>query len=118
MAKYPAYSADSITYRLLAGYGKIILPDTGELVAMTSKNRRNRDKNAANFVDACKHQHDDSRLKYLEKQVKAANMTFDELKDSSHARAAFNLRSIQHLVKTKFAYKESNLARPKMLFEL
>ena len=105
MAKYPAYSADSITYRLLAGYGKIILPDTGELVAMTSQNRRIRDKSAANFVDACLHQHDDSRLHYLEQQVKAANMTFDILKESSHARAAFNLRSIQHLVKTKFAYK-------------
>ena len=118
MAKYPAYSADSITYRLLAGYGKIILPDTGELVAMTSQNRRIRDKSAANFVDACMHQHDYSRLNYLEQQVKAANMTFEILKESSHARAAFNLRSIQHLVKTKFAYKENNLARTKKFFEI
>lgn len=118
MAKYPEYSADSITYRLLAGYGKIILPDTGEVVAMTSKNRRNRDKSAANFVDACKHQNDVVRLKAFKQQVEASNMTFEDLKESSHARAAFNLRSIQHLVKTKFAYKEGRVARPKKFFQL
>ena len=118
MAKYPEYSADSITYRLLAGYGKIILPDTGEVVTMTSKNRRTRDKNAANFIDACEHQHDDFRVKYFEKQVKKANMTLDDLKNSSHARAAFNVRSIQNLIKTKYAYKPSNVVRSKKFFEL
>lgn len=118
MAKYPIYSADSITYRLLAAYGKILLPDKDEVVAVTNKNRRNRDKNSASYIEACIQNGDTAQLNALKAQAAKANVTLDELRDSSHARAIFNLRSIQQLVKTKYAYSAAKISRPKKFFQL
>lgn len=118
MAKYPLYSADSITHRLLAAYGKIILPDVDDVVAVTSKNRRCRDKNSASFIEGCIQNRNVERLEALKRQAEEAHMTLDDLSESSNARTVFNIRSIQHLVKTKYAYKATNVARPKRFFDI
>ena len=115
MSKYPLYSADSITYRILAAYGKIITEDN-DVISVSKRTRKTNNKNDANYIQACIQQNNLYGLKKLEAQAKKANMTLEELQESSHARSVFNLRNIQKLVKTKFAYRESNLLRPKKFF--
>lgn len=113
MSKYPCYSADSITHRLLAGYGKLISRNY-KIVSISLKVRNNKAKSSMSIVDAA----DEFTMKKFLEEVEDFGFTLEQLQNSVSARVAFNILSIQLLVKTKYKYHQDNLVRPKKFFKI
>ena len=113
MSKFPCYSADSITHRLLAGYGKIISRNFG-VISVTTRVRSNNNKSGMSFIDAA----DDLNLSILKSEIEGLGFTLDQIKSSPSARVAVNILNIQYLSKTKYKYKSSNLVTSKKLFNI
>lgn len=113
MSKFPCYSADSITHRLLAGYAKIISRNFG-IVSISLKVRNTKAKSSMSIVDAA----DDFNLDVFKQELSDLGFTLEQVQNSVSARVVANILNIQYLSKTKYKYKETNLARPKKLFSL
>lgn len=111
MSKFPCYSADSITHRLLSGYAKIISADHG-IISVSKRDRTSKAKSNWSFIDGA----DEYNLDRLKSEAASMNLTIEQLQDSVAARVVFNIKNIQRLSKTKYKYHESNLVRPKKLF--
>lgn len=113
MAKFPCYSADSITHRLLAGYCKIITSmDENPIISISKRPRTSKAKSNWSFVDGA----DDFNLDRLKTEAASMNLTIDQLQTSVSARVVFNIKNIQRLIKTKYKYHEKNRVHPKKLF--
>lgn len=113
MAKYPCYSADSISHRLLAGYGKIISRYFG-LISISLRVRIHKFKSNKSIVDTA----DEYNRNLLNKEFEELGFTLEEAQKSVTARVVINILNIQYLCKTKFKYKDTNLVKPKKLFSL
>lgn len=111
MSKFPCYSADSITHRLLSGYAKLITKDFG-IISVSKRDRTSRAKSNWSFVDGA----DDFNLDKLKEEAASMNLTLDQLQESVAARVVFNIKNIQRLTKTKYAYHPDNLSKQKRLF--
>lgn len=111
MSKFPCTTADSITHRLLAGYCKIITREFG-VVSVSDRDRTSKTKSNWSFLRTA----DEYNLNKLKKECEEMNLTLEQLQESVSARTAFNIRNIQILTKTKYAYKPTNLVRPRKLF--
>lgn len=111
MSRYPCWSADSITHRLLAGYAKIISSNFG-IISVSKKDRTSKAKSNWSFIDGA----DDYNLGKLEEEAASMNLTIEQLQDSVSARVVFNIKNIQRLTKTKYKYHPTNTARSKKLF--
>lgn len=112
LSKYKCYSADSITHRLLAGYNKIISPTYGTI--STSKEVKiNNGLDKASFDYFC----DDYDLQVVKDELAECNLTWEQVQETSAARAVFNMWSILKLSSTKFAYHPDTAVKlPKRLF--
>lgn len=113
MSKFPCYSADSITHRLLAGYGKIISRHFG-IVSISLRVRNSKNKSNMSIVDAA----DDFNLNLLNEELKELGFTLEQAQNSVSTRVAINILNIQYLTKTKYKYKDTNFVSPKKLFSL
>lgn len=111
MSKFPCFSADSITHRLLSGYCKLITREWG-IISVSNRDRTSKAKSNWSFIQCA----DEFNLNKLKEEAAGMNLTLEQLQTSVSARVVFNIKNIQYLSKTKYKYHESNLVRPKKLF--
>lgn len=113
LSKYPCYSADSISHRLIAGYGKVLSANFG-VISVSKKSRTSKTKSNMSFVDLA----DDYNLKVLTDEIEALGFTLQQIQEDSSARVVMTMHNIQKLIKTKYAYKPTNVKRSRKLFDL
>lgn len=111
LSKYPCYSADSISHRLIAGYAKILSVNFG-IISVSKKSRTSKTKSSMSFVETA----DEYNMKKLTDEIEALGFTLEQIEESSSARVAMNMHNIQKLIKTKYAYHPTKTKRSKKLF--
>lgn len=111
LAKYPCYSADSISHRLQAAYNKIFTRKWGT-ISLSDKSRTNKTKSNMSFLETC----DDSTYKEFEEFAANYGFTIDQLKESSAARVAVCIVEIQQALKNEYAYHPANRTKSRKLF--
>lgn len=111
LAKYPCYSADSISHRLIAGYCKVLSPTFG-VISVSRRPRTSSVKSNLSFLETA----DEYNLNILEKEVEACNLTMEQIVNESAARVVFTMHSMQQLLKTKYQYKPTNVKRTRKFF--
>ena len=113
LSKYPCYSADSISHRLISGYAKILSTNFG-VISVSKKQRTSATKSNLSFFDTC----DDYNYNILKDEIESLGFTIEQIQDSSSARVVMTMHNIQKLIKTKYAYKEDRLKKPRKLFNI
>ena len=113
LSKYPCYSADSISHRLISGYAKILSVHFG-IISVSKKVRTSTTKSNLSFVDTA----DEYNMKLLVDEIESLGFTLEQIQDSSSARVAMTMHNIQKLIKTKYAYKEERVRKNRKLFTL
>ena len=113
LSKYPCYSADSISHRLISGYAKILSENFG-VISVSKKSRTAKNKSSMSFVETA----DEYNLNKLKSEINNLGFTLEQIQESSSARVAMTMHNIQKLIKTKYAYKPTNLVRNRRLFKL
>lgn len=113
LAKFPYYSADSVSHRLRAAYNKIFTRKWGT-VSLSDKSRTTKSKSNMSFLRTC----DDNTYKEFEELAAHYGFTVDQLKESSSARTVMDIVETQLAVKNEFAYNTKNLVRTKNLLKL
>lgn len=113
LSKYPCYSADSISHRLISGYAKILSENFG-VISVSKKSRTAKNKSSMSFVETA----DEYNLNKLKSEINNLGFTLEQIQESSSARVAMTMHNIQKLIKTKYAYKPNNLVRNRRLFKL
>lgn len=112
LSKVPAYSADSISHRLIGAYGKVLIPEFG-VISVSKRTRTSRTKSNMSFLDTA----DESALNRLEDYLSNLGVTLQELQDSHSVRCAVTMYSIMQILKTN-PYKPENKTRSKKLFNI
>lgn len=113
LSKYPCYSADSISHRLISGYAKILSEHFG-IISVSKRTRTSATKSNLSFVDTA----DEYNMKILKDEIEALGFTLEQIQDSSSARVAMTMHNIQKMIKTRYAYREDRVKRSKKLFSL
>lgn len=113
LSKYKCYSADSISHRQIAGYCKIWSPTFG-VISVSKRTRTTSTKSNLSFLDTA----DEFNLEILRKEVEATGLTMELIEESSSARTAFTMHSIQQLIAGKYKYEEKKVKKPKKLFNM
>lgn len=113
LAKFPYYSADSISHRLRAAYNKVFTRKWGT-VSLSDKSRTSKTKSNMSFVQTC----DASTLAEFEALANHYGFSIDQLKESSSARVAMDIVETELAVKGEFAYAEGRVKTSKKLFSL
>lgn len=113
LSKYPCYSADSISHRLISGYAKILSQHFG-IISVSKKVRTSTTKSNLSFLDTC----DEYNLNVLKDEMAGLGFTLEEVQDSSAVRTVVTMHNIQKMIKTRYAYKPSNVTRPNRLFTI
>ena len=111
LSKYPCYSADSISHRLISGYAKILSVNFG-VISVSKKSRTAKSKSNMSFVETA----DEFNMKKLTDEIEALGFTLEQIQESSSARVAMTMHNIQKLIQTKYKYKEDNVKRSRKLF--
>lgn len=112
LAKNKCYSADSITHRLQAAYGKILSPTFG-VIPVTNQVRSENSKSKASF-NYFANEHD---MNIIKSELASCNLTLKQVEEDADARTAFNIWALQQLIKTKYKYDDSTrVKRAKKLF--
>lgn len=111
LSKYPCYSADSISHRLIAGYAKILSAEFG-IISVSKKSRTTKSKSNMSFVETA----DAYNMKKLTDEIESLGFTLEQIQESSSARVVMTMHNIQKLIKTKYAYHPKNVRRQKKLF--
>ena len=125
MSKYPCYSADSISHRLLSGYNKLYTQEWG-IVSTSIRSRSTKAKSNLSFLETA----DDYNIGLLRKELESLGVTpefahkfgkeYDDvlewIPNDHNIRVAISMKNIQILCETKYKYKESNLTTQKKLF--
>lgn len=113
LSKYPCYSADSISHRLISGYAKILSTNFG-VISVSKKERSSATKSNLSFLETC----DEYNYNVLKKEIEDLGFTMEQIQDSSSARVVFTMHNIQKLIKTKYAYREDRVKKSKKLFNI
>lgn len=111
LSKYPCYSADSISHRLIAGYAKVLSENFG-VISVSKKSRTAKSKSNMSFVETA----DEYNMKKLTDEIESLGFTLEQIEESSSARVVMTMHNIQKLIKTKYAYHPKNVRRQKKLF--
>ena len=111
LSKYPCYSADSISHRLIAGYAKVLSENFG-VISVSKKSRTSKSKSNMSFVETA----DEYNMKKLTDEIEALGFTLEQIQESSSARVIMTMHNIQKLIKTKYAYHPKNVKRQRRLF--
>lgn len=113
LAKFPYYSADSISHRLRAAYNKVFTRRWGT-ISLSDKSRTSKTKSNMSFIQTC----DEDTYREFEALVNHYGFTVDQIKESSSARVAMDIVETELAVKSEYAYNEKNLVRSKKLFSI
>lgn len=113
LSKYPCYSADSISHRLISGYAKILSVNFG-VISVSAKSRTSKTKSNMSFIETA----DEYNKQKLIDEIEALGFTLEQIQESSAVRTAFTVHNIQKLIKTKYAYKPTNTVKVKKLFDI
>lgn len=113
LSKYPCYSADSISHRLISGYCKILSYNFG-VISVSKRQRTVMSKSNLSFLDTA----DDINLGILEKELAELGFTLEQVQESPSARVVITMHNIQRLLKTKYKYDDKRVKQPKKLFNL
>lgn len=111
LSKYPCYSADSISHRLIAGYAKIYTQTFG-VISVSKRSRTAKTKSNMSFIDVA----DEFNMKKLRDEIESVGLTLEQIQESSSARTVFNIISIQKMMKSKFKFDQSNTVTTRRLF--
>lgn len=111
LSKYPCYSTDSISHRLISGYAKVLSVNFG-VISVSSRRRTSGGKSSMSFLDTA----DDYNLKLFQEEVESLGLTMDGIINESADRVAMTMHNIQQLVKTRYAYHPSNVHKSKSFF--
>lgn len=125
MSKFPCYSADSISHRLIAGYNKIYTQNFG-IISTSDSTRSTKNKSSLSF----KLTFDEYNKNVLRKELESIGINkefgkkygfqgddpLDWLGTDSSIRTVVCMKTIQILSETTYKYNESNLITQKKLF--
>lgn len=111
LSKYPCYSADSISHRLVAGYAKVLSAHFG-VISVSKKSRTAKTKSNMSFVETA----DELNMKKLTDEIESLGFTLEQIQESSSARVVMTMYNIQKLIKTEYKYEASNVKRSRKLF--
>lgn len=112
LSKYPAYSADSISHRLQAGYNKIFTRKWGT-ISLSDSARTSNTKSNESFIRSC----DPRTLLEFKEFLSTYNTTPEEARENSSVRTVICMREIQEYVK-EHPYDPKNLRKVKKLFNI
>lgn len=125
MSKFPCYSADSISHRLISGYNKILTKEFG-IISTSRRPRSVKVKSNLSFLETCDDYNKDKLRKELEdlgitielaeKYGFKVNDILDWVSEDNNVRVAITMKNIQILSQTKYKYHENNLLRQRKLF--
>lgn len=113
LSKYPCYSADSISHRLISGYCKILSTNFG-IISVSKRSRTSQTKSNMSFLDTC----DEHNYQVLKKEVEDLGFTIDQVQESSSVRVVITMHNIQKMIKSKYAYSGDRVRRSKKLFSI
>lgn len=111
LSKYPCYSADSISHRLISGYAKILTQNFG-IISVSKRSRTSKVKSNMSFLELA----DNHNIKVLEDELANAGFTLEQIQDNVSARVVFTMYTIQQMMKTTHKYSEDNTVKVKRLF--
>lgn len=125
MSKFPCYSADSISHRLISGYNKIFTQNFG-IISVSRQPRTVKSKSNLSFLETAdsynlnilRSEFDEFGidLEFAKKYGFEGDDILDWIPDDNNIRVAFSIRTIQKLCKTKYKYCSKNLVTQKKLF--
>lgn len=113
LSKYPCYSADSISHRLISGYAKILSVNFG-VISVSKRTRTAKTKSNLSFLDTA----DEYNMKVLNQEIESHGFTLEQIQESSAARVVMTMRSIQKLTAGKLKYDENRVKKSKKLFDI
>ncbi len=113
LAKFPYYSADSISHRLRTGYNKCFTQKWGT-ISLSDRSRTSKTKSNMSFLQTC----DKETYKEFEEMVNSYGFTVDQVKNDNAARVCVDIIETQKAWKTKYKYVQGAIRRPKKLFEI
>lgn len=113
LAKFPYYSADSISHRLRAAYNKVFTRKWGT-VSLSNKPRSVKNKSNMSFLETC----DAETRKEFEALAASYGFTIDQLCEDSAARVCMDIMEIQKAIKNEYKCDPDRLKRPKKLFAI
>lgn len=111
LAKFPCFSADSVSHRLRSAFNKVFTVKWGT-ISLSDKSRTSKSKSNMSFVKTC----DPATLKEFEAICASYNFTVEQLCNDNAARTAFDICEIQKAIEGPYKYKEGNLRKQKSLF--
>lgn len=111
LAKFPCYSADSVSHRLRSGYNKVYTRKWGT-ISLSDKTRTSKTKSNMSFIRTC----DERTYKEFEDLITHYGFTIDQMINDNAARVAVDIVETQRALKDQFKYSSSNLVRSKRLF--
>jgi len=113
LGKFPCYSADSISHRLISGYAKILSRNFG-VISVSKRSRTSKTKSNMSFLETC----DEFNKQKLIEEIESLGFTLEQIEEDSSARVVMTMHNIQKMIKNEYAYKPSNLKRTKKLFSI
>ena len=113
LAKYPCYSADSISHRLMAAYCKVYHPKFG-VVSVSKKSRTVKSKSNMSFLETA----DESALKEMTDYIEGLGFTLDQAIESSSVRVVICMYTIMQEVKKINSGQSEKAVRSKKLFSI
>lgn len=111
LAKFPCFSADSVSHRLRSAYNKVFTIKWGT-ISLSNKTRTTRSKSNMNFTRMC----DEGTYKEFEELCKSRGFTVEQLCNDNAARTAFDILEIQKAIKGPYKYDDKKLKVPIDLF--
>ena len=111
LSKYPCYSADSVSHRLMAAYNKMFIPELGT-ISLSKKSRSSRTKSNMSFVDMA----DDLAMEKLTSYLESLNVTLEQCQEDHSARCAVSMRGILDWVAAHPYKPENRVKSRKFLF--
>lgn len=113
LAKFPCYSADSISHRLRSAYNKLFTRKWGT-ISLSDRSRTNKTKSNMSFLGTCSPE----VYKEFEELANHYNLTIDQLKNESSARVAMDIVETQLAVKNEYKYQPGRIPKVHKLFNI
>lgn len=111
LAKFPCWSADSVSHRLRSAYCKVFTVKWGT-ISLSDKKRTSKTKSNMSFVKTC----DPQTYKEFEELCASYNFTVEQICTDNAARTAMDIMEIQKGIEGKYKYNSNNLRKQRSLF--
>lgn len=111
--KFPTFSCDSISHRLVSAYSKLYLPKYG-VVPISRRSRTVKAKSNLSFLDTA----DEATLKWFEEYIGNLGFTVDDILDDSTARVVVTVYGFMQEIKAINEQGIKPLKKSKRLFSI